>query len=143
MKDLSSLYQTAKEENIDIIPYPLPQTGSMALETEGGKYFIGIDFDTLTDPRDRLVHLAHELGHCVCGAFYNRYAKMDLRQRHENKADKWAIRKIIPEEELDNAVAMGCTQLWELAEYFSVPEEFIRKAVCLYTHGNLAAELYF
>ena len=31
----------------------------------------------------------------------------------------------------------------ELAEHFQVSEEFIRKAVCLYTHGNLAAELYF
>ena len=143
MVDLTSLYRTAEQEQIEIIPYPLPQTGSVALETEDGHYYIGIDYDSLTDPRDRLVHLGHELGHCICGAFYNRYAKMDLRQRHENKADKWAIHKIIPESALDDAVAMGCTQLWELAEHFHVPEDFIRKAVCLYTHGNLATELYF
>ncbi len=143
MKDLVSLYQTAEEQNIEIIPYPLPLTGSMALETEGGRCFIGMDFDTLTDPRDRLVHLGHELGHCICGAFYNRYAKMDLRIRHEHRANKWAIHHLIPEEALDDAVAGGCTQLWELAEHFNVTEEFIRKAVCLYTHGNLATELYF
>ena len=29
-----------------------------------------------------------------------------------------------------------------LAERFGVTPEFMRKAVCLYTYGNLAAELY-
>ena len=43
----------------------------------------------------------------------------------------------------DQAVAEGCTELWELAERFDVTEEFVRKAVCLYVHGNLATELYF
>ena len=46
-------------------------------------------------------------------------------------------------EELDDAVASGCTEIWELADYFQVSEDFIRKAVCWYTHGNLAQELYF
>ena len=143
MKDLISLYRQAEEQNIEIIPYPLPHTGSMSLETDTGQCYIGMDYDSLTDPRDRLVHLGHELGHCISGAFYNRFAKMDLRQRQEIKANKWAIRFLIPEEDLDDAVAQGYTQLWELAEHFGVTEEFIRKAVCLYTHGNLAAELYF
>ena len=30
-----------------------------------------------------------------------------------------------------------------LAEYFEVTEDFMRKAVCLYVHGNVATELYF
>ncbi len=29
------------------------------------------------------------------------------------------------------------------ADRFGVTEDFIRKAVCLYVHGNLATELYF
>ena len=68
---------------------------------------------------------------------------MDCRQRHENRADKWAVTTMIPVEALDDAVASGCTQVWELAERFQVTEEFIRKAVCWYVHGNMAAELYF
>ena len=39
---------------------------------------------------------AHELGHCETGSFYNRYAKLDVRQQHENRADKWAIRRLVP-----------------------------------------------
>ena len=46
-------------------------------------------------------------------------------------------------EELDNAIAEGCTEVWELADRFGVTEEFIRKTVCYYVHGNMAAELYF
>ena len=29
------------------------------------------------------------------------------------------------------------------AERFEVTEDFIKKAVCYYVHGNVAAELYF
>ena len=89
------------------------------------------------------VHLGHELGHCATGSFYSIHTAIDCRQRHENKADKWAIQTLVPVEELDAAVAEGCTELWELAERFGVTEEFIRKAVCWYVHGNMAAELYF
>ena len=44
---------------------------------------------------------------------------------------------------VDDAIADGCTELWELAERFGVTEDFIRKAVCCYVHGNLATDLYF
>ena len=94
-------------------------------------------------PVQERVHLGHEIGHCVTGSFYNRYAAADSRDRHENRADKWAVKQLIPVEELDKAVAEGCTEIWELAERFGVTEEFIRKAVCYYVHGNLATELYF
>ena len=66
-----------------------------------------------------------------------------VRQKHENRADKWAIQTLIPRDALDSAVAGGCTDLWSLAEHFSVTEELMRKAVCWYTYGNLNADLYF
>lgn len=143
MNKLRSLYHFAEQQNIEILPYSLPQTGSLALELDNGQCYIGMDYSRLEDPGEHLVHLGHELGHCICGAFYNRYAKMDLRQRQEIKADKWAIHRLVPMEALDDAIAAGYTEFWELAEHFGVTEEFIRKAVCLYTHGNLEADLYF
>jgi len=66
-----------------------------------------------------------------------------LRQKQENRADRWAIETLISPGELDDAVALGCTDLWMLAEHFGVTEGFMRKVVCWYTHGNLAADLYF
>lgn len=79
------------------------------------------------------MHLAHEIGHCIRGAFYNPYAKTDIRKKYENHADKWAIRHLIPKEDWFAALHDGYTEVWELAEYFDVTEEFIRKAHELYS----------
>ena len=135
----SELYQLAEQEGIPIIHLSFPLCGSVSLQQDNGRCYIGLDDMPITQER---VHLAHELGHCETGSFYNRYAKLDLRQKHENRADKWAIRQLVPEDTLDQAVADGYTDLPSLAEHFGVTESFMRKAVCWYTHGNLAADLY-
>lgn len=140
--EIPALYEIAKEQNIEVLRFPLKDTGSMSV-MEGGACFVGMDVTVLDGGVQERVHLGHELGHCLTGSFYNRYAAIDHRQRHENKANKWAIQQLIPLEALDEAVACGYTNLWELAEYFGVTEDLIRKAVCWYTYGNLATELYF
>ena len=137
------LYQEARDSDIPIIVLDIPKTGSMCIQSESGRCYIGMDYGILPDEAGRRVHLAHELGHCKTGAFYNRWATCDIRQKHENRANKWAIEKIIPENALDEAVADGCTDIWSLADRFNVTEDFMKKAVCWYTYGNLAAELYF
>ena len=142
MNSILSLCRYAEKRNIEIVTFPLPETASMSIETESGACSIGLDYSKIESAPDERVHLGHELGHCVTGSFYNRYAKMDIRQKHENRADKWAIRKLIPVEKLDTAVAEGHTELWDLADYFGVTEDFIKKAVCYYVHGNLAVESY-
>lgn len=116
--------------------------GSLSVPLPGGRYGIAIDPEKVRTAADEMVKLAHELGHCATGSFYNRYAARDVRQRHENRADKWAIRQFLTEQDLDEAIAGGCTEMWELAEHFGVTEDFIRKAVCWYTYGNLAVEEY-
>lgn len=143
MRSTQSLYRYAKKKNIEIIRYSLPETGSMSISSDTGHCYIGMDESAFETSAEERTHLAHELGHCVTGSFYNRYTAVDCRQRHENRADKWAIRKIISATELDDAVTKGITELWELADYFDVTESFMRKALCLFTHGNLETELYF
>ena len=141
--EIRSLYDFAKQQNIEVLSFSMPQNESMSVMLEDGRCFVGMD-DSVRDGgiRER-VHLSHELGHCVTGSFYNIHAAVDYRQRHENRANKWAIQTLIPVEQLDDAIACGCTEVWELAERFQVTEEFIRKTVCWYVHGNVAAELYF
>ena len=143
MRSVPDLYDFAQQQNIAVIRYPLKENGSMSLMLEDGSCFIGID-DAVRDggTRER-VHMSHEIGHCATGSFYNIHTVVDCRQRHENRADKWAVRYLIPVEELDEAIAQGCTEIWELAERFGVTEQFMRKAVCLYVHGNVATDLYF
>lgn len=139
----ADLYAFARQQNIEVLPYPMPENGSMSVMLDSGKCFVGLDGSVRDGSVQERVHLSHELGHCVTGSFYNIYAAVDCRQRHENRADKWAVTTLIPVSDLDDAVADGCTEVWELAERFQVTEEFVRKAVCWYVHGNMAAELYF
>ena len=140
---IRNLHEFAKQQNIEVLSYPMPENGSMSVMLEDGKCVIGMDESVLDGGIQERVHLSHELGHCVTGSFYNIYAAVDHRQRHENRANKWAIQALVPVEELDNAIAEGCTEVWELAERFQVTKDFIRRAVCFYVHGNLAEELYF
>lgn len=137
------LYRYAEKKQIEILDYSLPHCGSMSIMGDDGNCCIGIDEGIMDTDAVEKVHLAHELGHCITGSFYSRHTAVDSRQRHENRADKWAVRKLIPVSDLDTAIAEGCCEIWELADRFGVTEEFARKAVCYYAHGNLATELYF
>ena len=141
--EIPVLYGLAQQQNIPVYRFPLPKTGSMSLMDEQGHCFIGMDEGVRDGGVQERVHLSHELGHCVTGSFYNIHAAVDSRRRQENRADKWAVTQLIPLDDLDDAIAQGCTELWELAERFGVTEEFVKKAVCWYVHGNLATELYF
>ena len=137
------LYAFAEKRNIEVIETALPQNGSLSVMDDNGRCYIGIDESVMDGDALERVHMGHELGHCETGSFYSIYTAVDCRQRHENRADKWAIKKLIPVADLDDAVADGCTEIWDLAERFGVTEDFVRKVVCYYGHGNVAAELYF
>ncbi len=140
--ELLDLYNLAEQKNIEVIETSLPNTGSLSVMSDNGNCYIGIDQYMMDNEVLERVHLAHELGHCETGSFYNIHATIDYRQRHENRADKWAVQQLVPADALKEAFENGYTELWELAEHFGITEEYIRKAVCLYVHGNLATELY-
>lgn len=137
------LYDIAREQNIEVVEWPLHQNGSISLMDDDGNYVIGIDESVMDGDALERVHMGHELGHCMTGSFYSIHTAVDCRRRHENRADKWAIKQLIPVDDLDQAVADGHSEIWDLAEHFGVTEQFMKKAVCYYTHGNVAAELYF
>lgn len=141
--ELQHLYDLAAQQNIEVLTFPMEKSRSMSVMDHHGRCFVGMDKEVLDGGVAERVHLSHELGHCITGSFYNIHAAVDSRRRHENRADKWAVKQLIPVEALDAAVAAGCTEYWALADRFGVTEDFIRKAVCLYVHGNLATELYF
>lgn len=143
MKTLQSLYHIAEQKNIQVDRFALFSRDALSIMDDDGNCFVAIDPNKVRGETDERSKLAHELGHCVTGAFYNQYSNFDCRQKHENKADKWAILQLLPVEELDEAIADGHTEIWELAEHFGVSEYLARKAVCYYVYGNLATELYF
>lgn len=143
MTELLELYDLAEQNGITVDGFELDSRESMSVMDTDGACYIALDPFQLDSSQDEKIKLAHEMGHCMTGSFYNRYATRDLRQRHENHANKWAIERLVPKDELDDAVANGYTDLYTLAEHFDVSVDFMRMAVCWYTHGNLAVDLYF
>ena len=140
---LIGLYELAEEQEIDVDWISMDTANSLSLLLPDGSCCIAIDPWKMPTLEKEISTLAHELGHCYTGSFYNRYATCDVRQKHENRADKWAVTHLISKDELDKALSEGHTEIWDLAERFNVTEDFIRKAVCWYEHGNLAVDVCF
>ena len=97
-----------------------------------GHCYIGMDDKRCESIAEQKVVLSHELGHCETGSFYNQYSPFDIRERHELRADRWAIEKIVSRHYFKSAVNAGVTEPWELAELFNVPQPFIEKAMAYY-----------
>ncbi len=128
--ETNKLYEFAEREGIKVERFPLSQTGSVCLKLDSG-LFIALDEKTSTRAEER-VRLAHELGHCATLAFYNMYADADIRSKHETKAERWAIKALIPKEKYLAALEYGYTDIHSLAEYFDVTEEFMVKVAQYY-----------
>ena len=143
MMDLMGLYRLAEDNDIAVDCFELKKREALSVMDNDGACYIAIDPFKLASEPDEKMKLGHELGHSMTGSYYNKYATCDVRRRHENRADKWAINEFVSEQELDEAISDGHTEMWDLADYFHVTEDFMRKAVCWYTYGNLATELYF
>lgn len=131
------IYQEAEADGIEVHFQHFCTQPSMSVPGH-----IGIDTDKLQTTAEEATAAAHELAHCDTGSFYNVYSPIDSRRKNENRADRYAILRYIPEEELLSAVRSGLQELWQLADYFGFTEDFIKKAICLYRHGNLAVDMY-
>ena len=134
MTQLQCLYETADGLGLQICYFPMERL--TALSTPDG--FIGMDVDKLENTAQETVCLAHEMGHCLTGSFYTTASDAALRRRCEERADRWAIRRLVPLEALKDALTRGMTQPHELAEYFGVPEPFLQKCVQYYKEAQNA-----
>lgn len=135
------LFEEAETNNIDVRFFDLGVISAMSMPWRDG-HAIAIDPNKIDTLAAHTVSLGHEMGHCMTDSFYVKGASLDVRQKHENRADKWAINRLVPVDEFDAAIADGCDSIWALAEHFNVTEDFMRKAVCFYIHGNLAVNMY-
>ncbi len=149
MENLDSLYQWLDSEGVFVsdnrLPFSKKDTKATTIKLKPPYEIWGIFLDKsrLKTKAEEKSALLHEGGHYATGTTHEVSSPFDLVEKHEYKADKWAVERALSAEDLDDAIAAGYTEMWDLADYFHVTEEFMRKAVCWYTYGNLATELYF
>ena len=124
--ELTELYQLADNNNIDVYYYPLYPVISMSVPDA-----IGMDVDNIETTAKEKAVLAHELGHCMTGSFYT-ISTIDNRGRMEERANRWAIKTLLPFSKLNEAVVSGIYETYDLADYFDLPESFIKTALNYY-----------
>ncbi len=134
MITLKELYDIADDNDIPVIDYPIhnDSVGALSVCDDEGDCIIALDVHKLDGSADHKVKMAHELGHCIRGAFYNQYSSFDIREKHEYRADKWAVQEVMPYDELICACEQGNIEAWQLADYFGVTEDFVYRAFEIY-----------
>lgn len=125
---LLDLYNRADAQGIEVDDVPMRSLTSVSFP----QGWIALDTAKMQTTAEHKSILAHELGHVETGSFYNIYSPFDLRAKQEQRADKAAIKMLVPFKRLLSAMRSGCREVWQLAEYFDVTEELINKALALY-----------
>ena len=80
--------------------------------------------------------LIHEEGHCATGALHSVSSPFELIEKNEHKADRWTFENYITITEIKEAISYGYTEMWQLAEWFDLPEKYLRKAVKFYKENR-------
>ena len=140
MAVLIDVYDTAYLNDIDVVSFQMEQTEALSVMDDEGNCYIALDPRKLKSESDEIVKLAHDLGHCMTGAFYNRYSNLNNIHQKEYRANKWAVHKLIPFKKLQEAFSNGIVERWELAEYFEVTEDFIDAVIKVYQNEGLLTE---
>ena len=125
---LLDLYNRADAQGIEVDDVPMRSLTSVSFP----QGWIALDTAKMQTTAEHKSILAHELGHVETGSFYNIYSPFDLRAKQERRADKAAIKMLVPFKRILSAMRSGCREVWQLAEYFDVTEELINKAITLY-----------
>lgn len=124
--ETEDLYRECDQAGVRVFHTALPSIKGVA----NSKGFIVLDKD-LRGVAEKEA-LAHEMGHLETGACYTLNAPAWAQKKAENKASKWAYRKLIPRQQLRTAMMSGIIAPYELAEHFGVSEKFIKRAMIYY-----------
>jgi len=130
--EISDFYDYCKQHQVDVIPYDgCPQPGATIRDKD--YYAVFLDFSKICSTRLLRGVCFHELGHVATGALHKVDSPYELVERSESRAVGWAARRYLTKERFDEAFSAGYTELWQLAEYFDLPEADIRAALDYWT----------
>ena len=135
MFEISDFYDYCAQHDVAVIPFDrCPQPG--ATVRDQGYYAVFLDFSKIRSTRLLRGVCYHELGHIATGALHKVDSPYELVERSEYRANRWAAEHFLTESAFREAFRAGCTELWQLAEYFELPEADIRNALSYWTQSK-------
>lgn len=132
MFDLANFYQFCESNDVDIIPYLNAPSEGTTIRDEN-YYAIFLDITKLRSIKVYNGVCLHEVGHVATGALHKVDSPYETVERSEYRANRWGFENYLKVEEFKEAFAAGYTELWQLSDYFDLPEETIRKALSYWT----------
>ena len=130
MVKTEEIFEEAESKGVEIFYGDFPAAQSVSVRNA-----VGVDYG-LMHTRKEKVAVAYGLGSNITGGFYTGNADALTIRRADYKTRKWTYNRLLPIEELKEAIRNGYTEPWELAEQFAVPEEYMDEALKYYTeHG--------
>jgi ABC-type transporter Mla MlaB component len=120
--------------DVEIIFYVGLCSGAGWVTPLGGKTVVLIGLEKIMelnwhDENSMLGLLYHELGHVATGALHKVDSPFELVERSEYRANRWSAETFLTETAFREAFAAGYTEIWQLSEYFDMPEDDVRKAL--------------
>jgi len=120
---IEKLLCEAEKEGVEVINWPL-QGKTKGLYCDG---VIAIN-KKLSTTAEKTCILAEELGH-----YYTSYGNIINQEiisnrKQELRAKRWAVKRLVTPKNIIKAFKTGCRNLYEMAEYLGVTEEFLREA---------------
>ena len=132
MFETSDFYHYCREHDVAVIPYAgCPAPGATIRDRED--YAVFLDFTKIRSTRLLRGVCYHELGHIATGALHKVSSPYELVERSEHRAIRWAAEHFLTAEDFQEAFACGYREIWQLSEYFDLPEEDIRSALEYWT----------
>lgn len=133
---LQELYDLAEAHDVGVYYYDLGE-GKAVTVAQGDFAAIALNPEAIGSVQEETECLCHELGHLETGTLHPCGADEGTILRGEYKCACWVVRQLVPPEELLAAIRQGCTEVWELAERFSVSEGCMLDAIKVYRNKGL------
>ena len=132
MFEIADFYEYCRTHHVDVIPYDgIPKPG--ATIRDAGFYAVFLDFTKISSTRLLRGVCCHELAHVATGALHKVDSPYELAERSEYRAIRWMAERYLTEQAFREAFSAGYTELWQLSEYFDMPEADIQKAMEYWT----------
>lgn len=129
MVSLESIYEDVDRHNIIIFQYALEDMADGAIIGNANGYGVFLDFSQYRTMRQYKAALIHETSHCATGSLHRVDSPFELVERNEYKARRRSYETYLTAKEIKQAMECGYTEPWQLADWFDLPEEDIKKAL--------------
>ncbi len=132
MFQLSDFYDYCENNDVEVVLFDRLPAKAVTVRFHGCMS-VGLNPTQLTTVRRIRGAAYHESGHLHTGCLHKVSSPFQLVEQMEYRANADSARRYLPVEELRAAMRAGYADPWQLAEYFDLPEDDIKKALHYWT----------